>query len=371
MSLKQITYFSLLILSVSACTAPRLTQSMATNNAITYHGRTVMNAQNEVDLISSAAYAELQFGGEMCAISLINHAPPTDYNYVAIELDNKYMGRFKVSGTSPTPLSIKAEKKADWHQLRIYKATESQNGVVTVQNIRALRLKTEPVLSQKRIEFIGNSITCGMGNDVEDIPCGNGSKWYDQHNAYWSYAAQVARVLNVDFTLSAISGAGIYRNWNSDEPTVPQQYQRTYLKLDSVQQWDFSRNTPDIVTIALGTNDLSMGDGKKTRLPFDSTVYITTYIDFIKTIYNNYPNAQIVLLNSPMVTGNRNELLMSCLQSIQAKVNEEFPDKKQVKVFAFQAVSATGCSGHPNKEEHSLMAKQLLPYMQEVLNELK
>ena len=368
MNLQKITLFSLLIISLGACRAPRLTQ--ATNNAITYHGRTLTNVSNEVDLISAASYAELQFSGKSCTFSLINHAEMGDYNYVALELDGEYKGRFKVNDTL-TSLTIRVNNRNKWHQMRIFKATEAQNGVVTVKNVSAGRIRNVPIADKKRIEFIGNSITSGMGNDFKEIPCGNGSKWYDQHNAYWSYATRVAQGLNVDFMLSSISGAGIYRNWNSDGPTVPQQYKNAYLRLDSLQQWNFTRYTPDIVSIALGTNDISPGDGQTLRLPFDSTAFINTYIEFIKTIYTNYPNTQIVLLNSPMVTGVRGELLTNCIKQVQASVIKEMPKKKSIKVFEFKAVPATGCSGHPTKEEHALMAQQLLPFMQGVLAEMK
>ena len=369
MNLQKITFFSLLLIGLGACRAPRLTQ--ATNAAITYHGRTLTNAANEVDLISAASYAEMQFLGKSCTFSLINHAEKNDYNYVAIELDGEYKGRFKVSDTIAVPLTIKVNNRNKWHQMRIFKATEALNGVVTVKGVSTDRIRNVPIVSKKSIEFIGNSITSGMGNDLKEIPCGNGSKWYDQHNAYWSYATRVAQGLNVDFMLSSISGAGIYRNWNSDGPTVPQQYKNTYLGLDSLQQWDFTRYTPDIVSIALGTNDLSLGDGKTPRLPFDEKIYITTYIEFIKMIYSNYPNTQIVLLNSPMVTGERGQILTECIKKVQTSVNGEMSEKKPIKVFEFKAVPATGCTGHPTKEEHALMAQQLLPFMQGVLAELK
>jgi lysophospholipase L1-like esterase len=61
--------------------------------------------------------------------------------------------------------------------------------------------------------------------------------------------------------------------------------------------------SPQIVSIALGTNDVSNGDGKSKRLPFDSTTYVNNYIAFIKTIRSKYPAAKIALLSSPTVQG--------------------------------------------------------------------
>lgn len=73
--------------------------------------------------------------------------------------------------------------------------------------------------------------------------------------------------MSLFFTLlSPISGAGIYRNWNSNGPTVPQQCEQAYLRLDSLKKWGFTTIVPDIVCIALKTNDLSQGEGATARL---------------------------------------------------------------------------------------------------------
>jgi hypothetical protein len=48
--------------------------------------------------------------------------------------------------------------------------------------------------NQEKIEFIGDSITCGFGNDESGLPCGKG-QWFDQHNAYFAYGSVAARTL--------------------------------------------------------------------------------------------------------------------------------------------------------------------------------
>jgi lysophospholipase L1-like esterase len=344
-----------------ACSTSRLQVFTASNKQISYMGRTLQDANGNVELISSAAIAGFEFKGDSCILQLSNLAGEGDYNYAAIELDNQYKGRLKVSSKLPESFVIRVDKKQAWHVLRIYKATEAQNGVVVVNKIDAMQLKALPA-ENFHIEFIGNSITCGMGNDTREIPCGNGSKWYDQHNAYWSYAPQVARALHAGLMLSAISGAGIYRNWNSDGPTVPQQYENAYLNT-TTKAWQFSNFTPGIVSIALGTNDLSAGDGKTARAAFDSAVFVDTYLHFIHTIYTHYPTTQIVLLTSPMVTGNNAIMLSGCLKAIQVKANaSENNADKPIRVFEFSPVTATGCSGHPTIAEHTQMAEQLIPF---------
>jgi len=182
-----------------------------------------------------------------------------------------------------------------------------------------------------------------------------------------SYGPRVARNFDIDFMLSSVSGIGVYRNWNDeniDEPIMPQVYENLYLNIDSTKPFSFSRQ-PDIVSICLGTNDLSLGDGVKPRIPFDREKYVSNYITFIKTVYKHYPNTQMVLLNSPMIGGETNELLVSCLKEIQSHFETK---NKPIKLFEFSKTYNNGCSTHPSVEEHGEIAEELIPFFKDLLN---
>jgi hypothetical protein len=303
-------------------------------------------------------------------VFLKNIAPGLDdYNYVSIELDNEYKGRIKVAERVRTSYTIKATTNSSFHVLRIYKATESHNGEVVFSGALGTGITAAEHPTRKKIEFIGNSITAAMAADLTDIPCDQG-KWYDQHNAYYSYASRTARAVGADFLISAVSGNGIYRNWNSLAPTMPQVYESAYLEIDSTQRWDFSQYTPDVVSICLGTNDFSDGDGKTPRLPFDSATSTNTYIKFIGTIYQHYPNTQIVLLTSPMLNGPKGPLMLTCLERVQSRCREVYAGKKGIQIFRFQPMEPKGCSYHPDLKDHEVMAKQLEPFLRRILDNL-
>ena len=211
-----------------------------------------------------------------------------------------------------------------------------------------------------------------MGNDTAAIPCGTG-EWFDQHNAYLAYGPVVSRALNADFVLSSVSGIGMYRNWNDenkDESIMPDVYENLYLNNTSNKKaYDFSFQ-PDLVSICLGTNDLSEGDGKKERLPFNEEKYISNYIDFIKTVYKHAPNTRIVLLNSPMVSGERNETLVKCLKKvIQAFENDTA--HKPIALFEFKPMTPNGCGYHPDIADDQIMADELTPFFKKLLDEKK
>ncbi len=344
-----------------SCNSSSLNEYSGNDLAIARHGRTLVK-DNAIELISSASYAEFQFKGDVCNVMLSNTAAAGDYNYAAIELDGNYLKRIKVESNVPQSFTFRPEKEADWHTVRIYKATEAANGLVVFHGVQASEIQAITEKLDLKIEFIGNSITCGMGNDAGEVPCGR-NKWYDQHNAYWSYAAITSRSLSADFMLSSVSGAGIYRNWNSDGPTLPRLYESAYLQVDSLIKWDFSAWIPDVVVIALGTNDLSDGDGETPRLPFDSTAFIYEYAGFISTIYSHYPDARFVLLSSPMIPAVKSDLLLKCLESVKKLSELQHPTQKEISVFRFDSVTSSGCSGHPTIAEHKQMADQLIPFM--------
>jgi len=255
------------------------------------------------------------------------------------------------------------------HIITIYKATEASNGGVLFNGDDLITEELAPQTKKKKIEFIGNSITCGYGADETEIPCGKG-EWYDQHNAYMAFGPMLSRNLGVDYMLSSVSGIGMYRNWNSEnqeESNMPDVYQNLYL--DKNINKPFSNDyQPDLVSICLGTNDLSDGDGTKQRLPFNKEKYISNYINFIKNIYKRYPNTRVVLLNSPMVSGEKNILLVSCLKEVIAAFKDD-KIHKPIGLLEFNEMKPKGCDYHPDAEDHKVIAAQMEDYFKKLLNE--
>lgn len=187
--------------------------------------------------------------------------PAGEHNYVSLELDGAYIGRLRLENEDMKPFTIRAEEKSANHRLKIYKATEASNGSVAFGGIKALKINKLPKEPTRSIEFIGNSITCGMGIDWKEIPC-DGRVWYDQHNAYWAYCPRAARELDARMLLSSVSGIGMYRNWNGVGPVMPEVYSDLYLNAEGKKLYDSKSFNPDLVSICLGTNDFSDGDGK-------------------------------------------------------------------------------------------------------------
>jgi hypothetical protein len=326
------------------------------------YGRTAIT-NNKLELISSAVHFGFSFEGKACDVYASLPAG-MDHNYIQYELDGVYQKRIKISNSqSPFHLTTSTNGK---HTVWIYKATEAITGPVFIEKIAGSKLTSLPNSNAPVIEFIGNSITCGADADTSDMSCGVG-EYHDYHNAYYAYGPRVARMLGANYILSSVSGIGIYRTWNHEEPSMPQVYEKTDFQVNDTRSWDFSQYHPQIVSIALGTNDLSNGDGKTPRAPFDSGKFVNNYIGFVQLVKTKYPNAQIVFLNSPMVGGERNVLLENCLQTIKMHIDHAHPTDKPVALFHFKPMKAGGCAGHPSVQDHAILADELFPFFKGLL----
>jgi Carbohydrate esterase 2 N-terminal/GDSL-like Lipase/Acylhydrolase family len=329
------------------------------------YGRYTLTKDGNVELISSAVHFGFSFSGSQCILYAFI-SDPAGHNYLQYTLDGVYQKRLKISGAGTQRLAIDGIENGK-HIIWIYKATEATTGPIFIEKIFAKNVVALKVPDKPLIEFIGNSITCGAAADPSETPCGTG-EYHDQHNAYYAYGPMVSRTLNANFILSSVSGIGIYRNWNSLVPTMPQVYEKTDFEGNSVRYWNFTSYRPRIVSIALGTNDFSDGDGKNPRLPFDSVVFVNEYLRFVKQVESKYPDAQIALLSSPMLRGDKRERLQNCLTAVKDQMDRANQSGISIALFFFEPMQARGCSGHPSVEDHAILAEELAPFFKKLLD---
>ena len=268
----------------------------------------------------------------------------SNQNYLELVVDGKAV-RLQTKGKRDT-LSVKPYLKAgNVHEVVLCKNTEANIGYLELAGIRCDQLLKPVKRPTRKIECIGNSITCGASSDLSGIPCGKG-KWQDQHNAWLSYGAVTARTLDAQVHLSSVSGIGLMRSCCNLEILMPQVYDKISMRNDSIQ-WDFNRYQPDIVTVCLGQND-----GVQ-----DSAAFCNNYISFLKTLRGYYPGAKILLLSSPMADAKLREFLRSSLKSVLGTMQTAGDHKLAMHVF--EKSYTGGCDYHPSVDEHTLIAKEL------------
>lgn len=344
-------------------------QNQNTNKTFLYEGRVDQLQNDQVILIGTASSVSFNFTGNECSISLQSVDSYEHHNYVQLVLDGKYIGKVRIEKGAIQSFPIKVTSNQKEHRLEIYKNTEAQSGNILFAGTTA-KLVPISFKKKKKIEFIGDSITCGAASDPTEVPCDKG-EYMDHHNGYYAYGPTLSRAIGADYLMSCVSGIGMYRNWNDehkDEAIMPDVYPNLYLTKDvSKPKYDFAFQ-PDIISIALGTNDFSGGDGKKERLPFNPEKYVSNYISFIKMLYLHNPKAQIVITNSPMVGGDRAVVFEDCLNKVK---NAFANDKahKPIQIFKFKPMTPNGCSGHPDVADHKVLAKEYGPFLKKLLNE--
>jgi len=335
-----------------------------THQAIHYFGRIDFTVPQKPRLSGAGCCLQFQFIGPECILFLRDQGLNGNHGYLAVLIDGQYQGRIRIN-RDQSRYVIARNLFHGRHNLVICKATESQTGYIEFSGISCEKIAPPERTPQRRIEFIGNSITCGMGLDQTEIPCGGG-QWYDQTNAWLAFGPLTARRLDAEWLLSAVSGIGLTRNWNSERPVMPQVYRNTYLNTDSTVIWPAAAFVPDLIAICLGTNDFSAGDGSYKRASLDSAQFVGEYIRFIKMLRGRYPDAQLVCLSSPALEAAKNARLMVYLQAVVEYIRGEQKDARIAR-FSFSRTYNKGCSGHPDREDHEQMAEELTPFFKNLM----
>lgn len=226
---------------------------------------------------------------------------------------------------------------------------------------KGCHLVESPALPERKIEFIGNSITCGYG--VEST--GASDPFEDETENHWmTYANIVSDSLGAQHTSVSRSGIGVYRNYDGPKDgsveNMTWEYEYTLFNKHD-EKWDFSKYQPQLVCINLGTNDLSTNN-------YDLSLYEKNYRLFLKTVRGKYPDAKIVLLTGPMLgekeSGEQRKVLDRIRKDAQKK-----GDKEVYRFdFTFQKGDlGYGASWHPSKLQQQKMASELLPFLRALM----
>jgi len=220
-----------------------------------------------------------------------------------------------------------------------------------------------PALPERRIEFIGNSITCGYGNESIEM---TDPFEYETENHYYTYAQLTTRNLEAMAHVVARSGIGVYRSYDGPKKGTPENVMTTeyeYTNLyDRSERWDFSRYQPQVVCINLGTNDLSTNN-------YDVKLLKQAYKQFLKQVRSHNSQAKIVYLCGSMLNGKELDIAKKTLNEVVEEAHKD--GDKEVYRFDFTPQNGDlyyGASWHPSLWQHQKMAAELTAYLRTLMH---
>lgn len=322
---------------------------------IHYMGRVQTNADN-TQLQWSGTSAKLNFNGTGVKILLKDERGGNFFN---ILIDNK-VAKIIMLDKGEKEYTLAEGLPAGRHSVEIFKRTEAENGKTWLYHFtlnNGAQVLPAPETKKRKIEFYGNSITCGLAM-ADTVKGKNGDE-----NNYLSYAALTARHFDAEYSCISRSGIGIVVSWF---PLImPEMYDRLD-ETDANSKWDFSKYTPDIVVTNLGQNDSWIvkqptNDQYKARFGaagVTEDIIVNGYVNFINTIRSKYPKAKIICGLGSMDATKEGSPWPGYIEKAIKKVNS-----KDVYSLIFPYNANANAFAHPSVAEHQKMANQLIAFI--------
>ena len=253
--------------------------------------------------------------------------------------------------------------------VRVMKFSEAAFGYA---GLKALEIDGELQVAESvenhpmKLEFIGDSITCGYG--IEGV-WEKDTFTTQQERPDKAYAFLTAKALGAQVQLCSWSGIGLISNY-VDPATVnlpdthwlmqanwPYTDKWLSLRLGlEPEVWDSSRYEPDIVVINLGTNDISWVRGMEER----RLEYTAQLRHLIEAVHRRSPKAKIVCC-----LGIMGEALNDSVKEAVELFKKDFPKTcAEFLPFTQQLESdGIGADWHPSAVTHKKAAEKLTNYL--------
>jgi lysophospholipase L1-like esterase len=343
-------------LGVRACAAQDQLLAPAGNDSVLYEGRYAPGPGGSVRLGFPGVTAHLRFRGK--ALSL--RARASGEVFLDVIVDEGEPRRVRL-GAGEGTYEIVRSPGASEHTVAIVRCNESWQGTCEYLGFelgQGGKLLPAPGLPQRRLMFIGDSVTCG---ELAAWLPGGDTKDKANANARLSYGMILARRLGAQCHLVGYGGRGIVRDWQGmrDTRNAPQFYELA-LPDDPSAAWRHADYVPDAVGIQLGTNDFNQG------IP-DQNEFVNTYVEFVRKVRRDAPGSLIFLMDSPILTDEPTRgPRRTALHAYLAQVVERVGDRRVILVGLGHYPGVPG-NGHPTGAEHVAMADELEPVVRKAL----
>ena len=303
----------------------------------------------------SGVYMDVQFEGTRLEVLMSD----SDRNFFNLMVDGRECPKFETKGDSLRVVLFDDPTAEGKHWVRIQKATEAQQGLVTVHSFTTdgKFLTAQEAQRPLMVEFYGDSLTCGYGTESKS---GNEPFSIETENCKYTYAAYLADWFGADYRLISHSGRGLVRNYGDAEPLSDPKQVMTQLALQTFDahaepQWNFAgeERKPDAVVIMLGTNDFS------TKPHPSQADFAEAYVRLIDHLREAYGNPTLPVL----CCVHRAEAL-EAVKQVVAKLDHVAMTEPLSGLY--NQTTEVGASLHPNREGQLRMAEVVIPRFAEL-----
>ncbi|MGB3609941.1 MAG: GDSL-type esterase/lipase family protein [Cellvibrio sp.] len=331
----------------------------ASHHHIQYTGRIDFSTPGAPVFSWPGTMIQTGFTGRSLALVMDDHY---GMNYFNVFLDQDWENPIVIKGEKGRKTYLIADNLTDGeHLLTLTKRTEGEEGATTFYGILLAEdgeLTAPPPRPERRIEFFGDSITSGMGNEApEDGPDDNKA----EKNNFLAYGAITARNLNAEYVSTSQSGVGLMASFVNF--TMQEFYDQLSAINNNDSVWDFSRWTPHVVVINLFQNDSALVEQRLNPVPTDEQ-RVAVYYDFIKRIRSHYPEAFIVCTLGTMDAAKPGSPWPDYIHAAVEQWKTETADERiDVMIFEFKDFYK-----HPRVHHHQENAEVLTAFIKEKMD---
>lgn len=271
--------------------------------------------------------------------------------------------RIYVDGASTSEIVLKQQK--GWyticeldtntiHEVRIVKITEAAMSYVGIEKLRVEEgelCSIDKTDDRVKVEFIGDSITCGYG--VHGEP--ESEYTIREEDGECCYAAFMAKEMNWNASWISASGYGMYVEYTGNpENNVPKLYPYVNWFVNPNVKQDKREFEPEYIFVNLGTNDSGHLDKEEVKQGF-----LKAYEKFLKLLRSSHPEAKIIC-----VLGTLCEEVFPYIRQVVDSVKQQGMEDVYAFELPFHNVELDGmASMHPSVATHRKDAEKILAFM--------
>ncbi len=243
------------------------------------------------------------------------------------------------------------------HILILQKRTEAAFGSLLIEDISTPDglLLPPPAAPRHWLLLIGDSITCGFGNEAQ-IPHDTDAS---RENFALTYGCMAARQLGMGVLSCSASGSGVYQNFGGGKEGRMSDYFMDHFCRD-LDERAIDPFRPAAALINLGTNDWSA--------PVTDAQFEGKYRELLRFFRHRYPQVPLICSIGPM-NFNPSPVLCGLTRKLRQNGDShiyflEFPEIRR-------SVDGFGGDGHPSVRKHASMAQILVQKLVEIYPELR